>query len=195
MRRLFILLILLGLVGTAAAGPGTDAVKSANDTIQKLLKANAKPAELTKSVAAFIDIDELGKAALADHWAQLKPAEQTEILKVLRQLVEANYVSMQTANVNYTVAYLGEEPQADGRVLVKTTITTTRKGRPLVVKVNYRVQKSGTAWRAVDVETDGVSLVDNYRAQFNKVIKDKGVAGLVKVMQDKLAATTKPKAA
>jgi phospholipid transport system substrate-binding protein len=192
MRRLLILAFLMIFLGTAAAGPGTDTVKRANETIQKLLKAKAPVADLTKSVATFVDIDELGKAALVDQWAKLKPAEQTELLKVLRELIEANYVGTQTATVEYTVGYVGEEALPDGSQLVKTTITTTRKGRPLVIKVDYRLVKSAAGWRAVDIQTDGVSLVENYRAQFNKVIKDKGVPGLLKVMQDKLASMKKP---
>src|SRR5262245_10242263 len=85
----------------AATGPGTQAVKKANDTIASLLKQKAAPgspeekklaAKVTASVRDFLDVDELGKRALADHWAKLKPAEQTEFLTLLRALIEENYV-------------------------------------------------------------------------------------------------------
>src|SRR4051794_13704834 len=82
---------------TAKAGPGTTIVKQANDKISALLKqkpaAGSKEekdlaAKVTTSVRDFLDIDELGKRAMADQWGKLTPEQQDTFLKTLRSLIE-----------------------------------------------------------------------------------------------------------
>jgi phospholipid transport system substrate-binding protein len=193
MLRALALVISLLFVPTVAtaqpkAGPGTTVVKQANDNLSSLLKQKAAPAKVTASVRDFLDIDELGKAALVDHWKTLKPAEQTDFLKLLRELIEANYVKTQNANVNYSIDYLGESSDSQGNIVVNTKINTQRKGRPFTITVDYVLRKQGNAYRAFDVKTDGVGLVENYRAQFNKMIKDKGFAAVLESMKKKAAS-------
>jgi phospholipid transport system substrate-binding protein len=170
----------------AKTGPGTAAVKQANDTITGLLKKKAPAAEVAKAIRSFLDIDELGKVAMKDQWAKLKAPEQAEFLKVLRELIEANYVKVQQSNLEYTVNYTGESADASNNIVVKTEIQTQRKGRPFKISIDYVLSKQGGTLKAFDVITDGVSLVDNYRQMFNKVIKDKGFAGLMSTMKAKI---------
>jgi len=198
MRRLILALILAlipaavpALATPSAAqpaklGPGTTAVKSANDKISKLLKTKAPASQVTASVRAFLDIDQLGKESMKDQWAKLKPAEQTEFLKVLRDLIEANYVNIQKSNLEYTVDYTGEKTDSSGHVVVSTAIKTKRKGRPISIAIDYVLIKNGSNLQAFDVVTDGVGLVANYRQMFNKLIKDKGFDGLISRMKTKL---------
>src|SRR5262245_21419891 len=98
-------------------GPGSTAVKAANDKISTLLKQ--KPAagskeekelagKVTTSVRDFLDIDELGKRAMTDQWAKLTPEQQKEFLSTLRALIEDNYIKGLRANLAYTVDYTGE---------------------------------------------------------------------------------------
>ncbi len=171
----------------AKAGPGTTVVKNANDTIFALIKKKAPAADVTKAVRAFFDIDQLGKTAMDNQWAKLKPAEQTEFLKLLNQLIQASYLSIQTSNVNYTTTYVSETADAKGHIVVATKVATTRKGRPFTMSIDYVLAKNGANLQAFDLVTDGVSTVDNYRQMFNKVIKDKGFAGLITTMKNKLA--------
>jgi phospholipid transport system substrate-binding protein len=170
----------------AKSGPGTAAVKKANDDIFKLLKAKAPAAQVTAQVRTFLDINELGKQAMVNQWSKLKPAEQTLFLDTLRQLIFANYVNAQQANVNYTINYTGESTNAKGQIVVTTKIQAQRKGRPFTLAVDYVMIKNGANLQAFDVVTDGVSLVENYRAMFDKVIKEKGFTGLIQAMQNKL---------
>lgn len=170
----------------AKSGPGTTAVKKANDDISQLLKNKAPAPQVIKAVSTFLDINELGKQAMVNQWSKLKPAEQTDFLKVLRDLIQANYINAQHANVNYTVQYTGESTNAKGQIVVTTKIKAQRKGRPFTMSVDYVMIKSGSNYQAYDVITDGVSLVDNYKTMFDKVIKDKGFAGLMQTMKNKL---------
>jgi phospholipid transport system substrate-binding protein len=179
---------------SAKAGPGTAVVKNANDTIAAQLKQKPAPgsaeekalaAKVTTSVRGFLDIDELGKRAMADNWSKLTKAQQDEFLKVLRGLIEANYIAGLRANLNYTVDYTGETTDAQGNVVVTTKINTQRKGRPFQIEVDYVLVKQGDKLRAFDVVTDKVGLVDNYRAMFNKIIAKGGFDDLIKKMKDK----------
>lgn len=175
----------------AKAGPGTDSVKKANDTIFALIKKKAPAAEVTKAVQAFFNIDQLGKAAMVNQWSKLKPAEQTEFLKLLNQLIEANYVSIQTGNVAYTTNYVSETTNAKGNLVVGTEIKTTRKGRPFTIKIDYELIKNGAGYQAFDLVLDGSSTVDTYRQMFDKIMKDKGYPALLEKMKTKLAEIQK----
>ena len=179
---------------TLKAGPGTAAVKAANEKISTLLKqkpsAGSKEekelaSRVTTSVRDFLDIDELGKRAMADQWAKLTKVQQTEFLSTLRALIEDNYVRGLRANLTYTVDYTGETPDNDGNIIVTTTINTKRKGRPLKINIEYVLKKQGDKLKAWDVKTDGVGLVENYRTQFNKIIEKDGFAGLIAKMKKK----------
>jgi phospholipid transport system substrate-binding protein len=200
LRRLIVVLIVALAAPVFAqaskTGPGTTVVKTANDTIAGLLKQKVTPGsadekalatKVTTSVRNFLDIDELGKRAMVDNWGKLTAAQQQQFLTVLRELIEANYVAGLRQNLNYTVDYTGESQDPKGNTVVTTKINTQRKGRPFQIEVDYVLVKQGNQLRAFDVVTDGVGLVDNYRAMFNKIIGKNGFDDLIKRMKDKQA--------
>jgi phospholipid transport system substrate-binding protein len=181
----------------APAAEGTRAVRAANDTVRQLLREKVAPgspaekklaARVTGSLRDFLDIDTLGRQAMRDHWQDLSSGQRREFLDLLRGLVEASYVKALRANLDYQVRYLGEEPAPGGQLLVKTEIQATRRGRPRAIAIDYLLTRNGTSWRASDVVTDGVGLVENYRSQFNKIIARDGFAGLIDRMRKKRAA-------
>ncbi len=173
-------------------GPGTKVVRAANETISGLLKKNVAPgsaeeaalaAKVTDSVRELLNIDALGKSSLSKHWEALAPKQRQEFLSLLRKLIEARYVEGLRANLEYDVKYLGEIEQSGGMRLVKTEIIAMRRGRPHSIAVDYQLTRNGKAWQAFDVITDGVGLIENYRAQFNSIIKKKGFEGLLELMR------------
>lgn len=180
-----------------SAGAGTAAVKSANEKISTLLKQ--KPAagsneekelaaKVTTSVRDFLDIDQLGKRAMAKNWDKLSASQQKEFLTLLRALIEDNYIRGLRANVQYAVDYKGEEKDKDGNSIVLTSISAERKGRPITIKVDYVLIEEKGKLRAFDVRTDGVSLVDNYKSMFDKIMAKDGADGLIAKMKKKQAA-------
>jgi phospholipid transport system substrate-binding protein len=188
--------------GTTSAAPAKassdalDAVKKANTDLYVLLKKTAPAgseqekkttASINAVVRQLIDIDELGKRALVDHWQTLSTAQKTEFQSLLRSLLEENYVRGVRANVDYEVEYGGAQPSAAAAdiTIVATTIKAKRKGRPYSIKVDYSVIGSGKNLRVIDVATDGVGLITNYRAQFGKIIKKDGIDGLIAKMKKK----------
>ncbi len=197
MKRVFVLLLSLCFASPAFAqksGPGVTAVKQANDTIAGLLKQKPAPGskeekelagKVTTSVRGFLDIEQLGKRAMVDNWSKLSKAQQEEFSKLLRELIEENYVRGLRANLSYQVEYVGESTDKDGNIVVQTKIKTQRKGRPYTIAVDYVLVKEGDKLRAFDVKTDGVGLVENYRTMFNKIMAKDGFDGLIAKMKKK----------
>jgi ABC-type transporter MlaC component len=164
-------------------GPGSTAVKQANDTISDLLAKKADASKVTASVNNFIDIDQLGQRAMGQFWAQLKPDEQKKFLQTLHALIEANYVKGMNNNVNYKVAYTGESQDASKNTVVTTKITTAKKGRPLEIEVDYVLDAK---LHAFDIVTDGASLVDGYHDQFTSLMNNGGFTNVMTKMQTRL---------
>lgn len=181
-----------------AKGPGVTAVKQANESISSLLKQKAAPnskeekelaGKVTTSVRDFLDIDQLGKRAMVDNWSKLSKAQQDEFSQLLRSLIEENYVKGLRANLAYQVEYVSESTDASGNTVVATKVKTQRHGRPFTIAVDYVLVKDGGKLRAFDVRTDGVGLVENYRAMFNKIIAKDGFDGLIAKMKKKQSAS------
>jgi phospholipid transport system substrate-binding protein len=186
MKRFLILVTMLLLATPARAedGPGTLEVRKANEQLTALLRDKAPAKQVTQRVRGFLDIDELGKRAMRDHWAKLTPAQKKEFSSLLRALIEQSYVRGLKKNLEYDVAYSGESREGE-TIVVKTEIHAERRGRPFEIGIDYVLKQTGGTWKAYDVITDGVGLVENYRAQFNKIIAKEGFAGLVRLMKKK----------
>ncbi len=182
-----------------AKGTALAAVKAANVTIAAQLKQKTTPgsaeeakmaAAVTETVRGFIDLDILAtRAILESHWAEAKEAQRKEYLTVLRALLEDNYVRGMRSNLDFTVDYIGEVAAPKGNaVIVQTVIKAKRKGRPYSIKVDYTVEADAARGvYVVDIATDGVGLVANYRSQFIKIINKDGFDGLLAKMKKKLA--------
>ena len=195
LRSLLAAALLVAGPALAADGPGTQAVRRANEGIKALLEQKPAPgsaeekrlaSQISAQLEGFLNVGELGQRALGDHYGKLSPAQRKEFLALLGELVQANYVKALRSNLTYQVRYL-DEVEKDGGRLVTTELELQRNGRPEVMSVDYRLRKEGEQWRAFDLVTDGVGLVENYRAQFNQIIAKEGVGGLLERMRKKKA--------
>jgi len=186
----------LSVPAAAADQPGTATVRQVNDKLQTLLKRKTpagsaeekqQAAEINAKLQSFLDVDELGRRAMRDQWSKLTPAQQAEFTKLLREIVEGHYVRALRSELDYTVAYLGEKP-TDDETTVSTELRLMKNGKKQVIGVDYALRKDKGNWRVFDIVTDGVGLVENYRAQFNQVIAKEGIEGLLARMRKKTLA-------
>lgn len=195
LARALVLLVCVTLAAPAFAadGPGVVAVRRANETVTELLKQKPEPgsdaekrlvAQISSELRSFLDVEELGQRALNEHWKGLNASQRKQFLGLLRELVEGNYLKAMRSNLSYQVSYLKEE-EKDGSRWVSTEVHLERNGRPETMSVDYALRKEGDTWRAFDLVTDGVGLVENYRAQFNKIIAKEGFSGLIERMRKK----------
>jgi phospholipid transport system substrate-binding protein len=199
-RVLLALVAVVAMIGVAVAAPkktATDAMRDANVRLRGLLAktpADQPPSkevaeQVTHELRDLFDIGMLAQRALVDHWGDMSAAERDELVTTLRQIVEQNYISQLRSNLDYKIDYTGEESKKD-EVLVHTVIRAKKNGRPTKIKVDYRLVAVQDQWRVYDVITEDVSILDNYRSQFNRIIAKDGVKGLISRMKAKLPKAT-----
>jgi len=129
----------------------------------------------------IFDFQETAKRSLARHWQPRSPAEQAEFVRLFADLLERSYISRIELYGGEKIAYLRDELDGD-QAVVRTRIVT-KSGTE--VPVDYRMLKRGERWLVYDVIIEGVSLVANYRTQFNKIIQTSSYAELVRKMKVK----------
>jgi phospholipid transport system substrate-binding protein len=132
------------------------------------------------------------RRALGAEWVARTGAERSEFVRVFTDVFELAYLKMVEARLPRdrppTVRILGEDPAGAGNAVVRTSVEA-RDGND--VRVDYRMTRRGGAWLVEDVMSDGVSLVENYRAQFARVLRTTSYADVVTRLRA-LAADTGP---
>ncbi len=180
--------MMLGSV--AAAGVPTDQLRGATDRVLKVLqdpelkqpaKTDARRQQIRAIADEIFDWGETGKRALARHWQGRNPAERQEFSTLFADLIERSYVSKIEQYSGERIAYVGETVEGD-QATVRTKLITKSNTE---IPIDYRMQKEGDRWRAYDVVIEGVSLVSNYRTQFNRIIQQSGYAELVNKLKAK----------
>ena len=183
--------VTLLLAGTPVrAGQPTEQLRVEIEQVIKVLddpelkqeeNAAARRAEVRRIANEIFDFGETAKRSLARHWASRTPAEREEFVQLFADLLERSYISKIELYGGEKVDYVGETIDGD-QATIKTKITT-KQGTE--IPIDYRMLKRGDKWLVYDVIIEGVSLVANYRSQFNKIIVTSSYAELVKKMRDK----------
>jgi phospholipid transport system substrate-binding protein len=179
--------------GAAGLGPMAT-LKQKNGEVDKLLRQKVEkgtPAEqkqkdaIKQLAASLLDYDELAQKSLAAHWDKLTPAQRSEFVTTLRELIERNYVKQLRTNLDYQVQYKNEENGGE-QATVSTVVKVKSAGKNTDAEIIYKMKKDPDGWRVWDVVTDEISLVKNYRTQFNKIITEQSYDALIKKMKSKL---------
>ena len=182
--------LLMGTSLTAAAGVPTDQLKRSTDRVLQLVrdpalqgpgKTEVRRREIRAVADEIFDWQATGRRALARHWQPLSAGQRAEFSTLFADLVEQSYVSKIEAYTGETIRYLGENVDGD-EVTVHTKLVTKSNTE---VPIDYRMAKEDDRWRVYDVVIEGVSLVNNYRSQFNRIIAQQGYDELVKKMKTK----------
>jgi len=182
--RFVLAALLLGMTSEAMAGPPTDQLRGSIDAVLKILsdpglKKETKVVERRRAVRVVandvFDFGEISRRSLAAHWPPRTPAERQEFVALFGDLLENAYISKIEGYSGEKILYVGEV--ADGGLAVVKTRIVTRQGTE--IPVDYRMFQQGERWRAYDVNIEGISLVSNYRAQFNTIITRSGYPDLV----------------
>ena len=187
-RRLIPLLaILLVAPGPPAwAGPATDQLRVYTDQVTKILQNPSitlqERREAIRHVAEQVfDVNETAQRALGQHWQQRTPAEREEFVKLFANLLEQTYISRIDEYGGEKLAYVSEQLDGD-RGVVRARITT-KNGTE--VPVESRVLLKGNRWLIYDILIENLSLISNYRSQFDRVIRTASYEELVKRLQTK----------
>jgi phospholipid transport system substrate-binding protein len=187
--------LMFGLAALLAAGPAwagapTDQLKGSIERAVKILedpalKQDGRVAErrtaIRKVANDIFDFAETARRSLGRHWQNRTDAEREEFIKLFGDLLERSYISKIDLYGGERITYLGES--VDGDLATVRTKMTTKQGAE--VPIDYRMLRRGDRWFIYDVSIEGVSLVSNYRTQFNKIIQTSSYQELVKRMKTK----------
>jgi phospholipid transport system substrate-binding protein len=189
----------LGARGVRAAEPPPSGspmaeLKKSNAQLDKVLQKN-KPnwspeaelerSEVKKLVGSFLDYGELARRSLAKSWDKITPKQREEFVETLRELVERSYLRQIHGSPNYNIKYEKEEKNGS-EADVTATLNTVSRGKKTKVALEYKMIWKESHWVVYDVVTDEQSMLENYRAEFSKIINRDGFEALLKKMKKKL---------
>jgi phospholipid transport system substrate-binding protein len=166
--------LLLGEPPAAMAGEPTDQIRAHITVMYGAVGASASApspsgmGSVRKVADQMFDWRAMAKEALGDHWAKRSPEEQNEFARLFASLFEGAYLSKIRLAEADKFEYLGET--AVGNEAVVRTRVVTRNGS--AIPVNYRTRRDEAGrWRVYDLDVERISLVRNYRSQFDSIIR------------------------
>jgi len=174
----------------ATAGVATDQIKETVDKALLVLKdprlkAAAKTQErrdqLRQILFARFDFTEMAKRSLGANWRRRTPQEQEEFVRLFTDLLERQYAGIIEAYTDEKIVYVGE--RLDGRFAEVNSKVMTSKGQEY--SINYKAQLNGGDWKVYDVVAEDISMVNNYRSQFNRIISNSSYEELIRRMKGK----------
>lgn len=186
----FLLLIVALLTVEARAGAPTDQIKSTVDKALTVLRDPAlKPPakvkdrrdQLRQILFARFDFTEMAKRALGANWRKRTPQEQDEFVHLFTDVLERAYADIIESYTDEKILYVNE--RIDGTFADVNSKIVTAKGAEYTI--NYKVQLVSNEWKVYDVVAENVSLVNNYRSQFNRVISHSSYEDLVNRLKSK----------
>ncbi len=189
-RTAIVVLFILSWSVSSWATEPMEAIKQTTDKILSIvtssaLKSPSKTAEREKLIRQAVDErfdwEEMARRSLATHWAKRTPEERKEFVPLFADLLERTYMKKVEDYSGEKVVYEGETKEGDYATVKVKIITKKNKD----ILVDYRLKKEGNNWLIYDVSIMGVSLVNNYRTQFNSIISQSSYENLVKKLKEK----------
>jgi phospholipid transport system substrate-binding protein len=136
-------------------------------------------AEIRRAADDLFDVDDIARRALGQHWKGLVPRERDEFVGLFRDVLTQSFVTVVERYTGDHVASVDEEV-AGTFAQVHSRITPPQGPG---ITIEYRLSRSGSQWAVYDIVLDGVSLVSNYRSQFNSIIGTSSIAQLLERMR------------
>jgi phospholipid transport system substrate-binding protein len=152
-----------------------------NKELKKPGKTQERRTEIRKVVGERFDFEEMARRSLAIHWRKRTPEEKKEFVSLFSDLLERTYIKKIESYTDEKILYTDEKIEGNYAV-VKTKIITKRN---VEVPIDYRLLDENGNWKVYDVVAEGVSLINNYRNQFNDIIRKDSYEELVKRMKNK----------
>ena len=190
----FVLSFSMPSVGLAASA--TESVKRTIDQVVQILqdKEMKKPDRvderrrlIEKTIGDRFGWEEMAKRTLGAHWAKMNEKQRLEFVDLFRTLLTNTYIGRIESYSGEQIQYINERLQ-DGFAEVRTKVSSGKTEFPM----DYRLLNKSGDWHVYDIVLDGVSLVANYRGQFNKIIHSSGYDDLVEKLRTKSEKITPP---
>jgi len=187
-----VLIIFVLSIPVYAGVPMTTAEASVNRVLDvlrdsKLKSPAAKEAKKEKLRVIYKDMfDEIefSKRTLTRNWSKFSPAERVEFVKLFEQILEKSYIDKILDYSNEKVDFYKENMLSDNQAEIQTKIVTASKEIPIY----YRMILKDGKWKVYDVVVENVSLVQNYRTQFNGILTKNTPEQLLEILRKKVKA-------
>ena len=190
-QALFCMVLTVACSISAFAGEPTEVIRKTTDKIIAIVKDPAlqgpeKKRERERLIRAaaeeIFDKEEMSMRTLARHWRERTPAEKKDFMELFEDLLEKTYIDRVEGYSGEKVVYEGERVEGN-YALVKVDIMTKQQTK---IPVLYRLKKKKTGWLVYDLSIEGVSLVNNYRTQFNSIIMRSSFKDLIEKLKEKV---------
>jgi phospholipid transport system substrate-binding protein len=177
--------LVAGSIAPARAGAPTDQVREYTDAVVRILEDPALKAEdrkperraaVRKIAAEVFDVQETARRALGPHWQQRTPQQREEFVQLFAELLEQTYISKIDFFGGERLRFT--EEKVDGENAIVRAKVVTRQATE--VPVEARLLRKGDRWLVYDILIENISLVGNYRAQFDRIVRTQGYDELVK---------------
>ena len=187
------LVMALGLslaVPPAYAGQPTADVKAIIDEVMGILHNPAYQAPgqkatrlrlIEESALRRLDYQEISKRCLEETWNTITPAQRAVFIRMFTQLLKASYADKLDDFAKSRVAYVGENRKGDNAEVRILILRTNDK-----IPVKFQLKNSPKGWMIYDLVVEDVSLVNNLRTEFGRIIKSSSFAALMKCLQLKV---------
>ncbi len=195
---LFLLFFYVLFPSHSSAGAPTEQIRMSVDKVQAILKnpqlkspakAKERRDQLRQVISSRFDFAEMARRSLGSQWRRLSPKEQEEFVRIFTDLLERAYIDRVESYSDEKFAYVRENLDKDyGEVLSRIV---TNKGEEF--SLNYKVQLVNGEWKVYDVVVENISLVNNYRSQFSRVIANSSYEELVRRIKEKQIEVTAEK--
>lgn len=182
--------LLLVPPSSSFAGAASDQLRQSVEKIQIILadpslKGEAKSAsrrqKLKEAVNERFAFDEMAKRSLGPQWQKRSAAEQQEFVRLFTDLLEGTYLSKVEEYSGEKIQFVNERQDKDFAEV--NTKLINRKGEDFAL--DYRLVNVNGQWKVTDVVIENISLVNNYRSQFNRVLSRSSFEDLVEAMKQK----------
>jgi phospholipid transport system substrate-binding protein len=178
------------MTAVSAAGAPTEQIRATVDRAIVVLKdprlklaekTQERRDQLKKILFARFDFTEMAKRALAANWRRRTPKEQDEFVALFTELLERAYAEIIESYSDEKIIYIGE--RLEGGYADVASKVLTSKGEEY--SINYRAHLVNGEWRVYDVIAENISVVNNFRSQFNRVIAQSSYEELVRRLREK----------
>jgi phospholipid transport system substrate-binding protein len=142
----------------------------------------AKKEKLRVIYKSMFDEVEFSRRTLSRNWTKFSSDQQKEFIVLFEEVLEKAYIDKILDYSNEKVDFYKENMISDNQAEIQTKIVTKSKEIPIF----YRVTLKDGNWRVYDVVVENVSLVQNYRTQFNDILSNKTPEQLLDILRKKV---------
>jgi phospholipid transport system substrate-binding protein len=185
---IFAFLIVIPLQGYAATPKETvetgvnKVLKTLSDPAFKAKSKDQQIATISTEIESVFDFEELSKRTLGREWKNFSAEQQTEFVKLFKELLQGVYADRLLAYSDQKVIYDKELMLKEGRAEVQSYLQTSDGNK---IPLFYRMTNTSGSWKVYDIVIEGVSMVKNYRTQFKEILSNGSPDKLLEILREK----------